>query len=484
MSLSLIPADTRLRRFVCVGGEVLFPVTFPFFAASDLLVTRLRAGVETTLALTTDYTVAGAGSPAGGSVTLLIAAVAGDVLAIRSAQPVARTDQFVDGAALTAAALNAQFARWWIALQQAVTAIDRRIQMSETDGPGNWVLPPAAVRASRYLAFDVTGNALIAAAGTANPPISTFAATLVDDTTPAEAQTTLGGTTTGRALFTAASASAARATIGAANIGGDTFTDSVSVQGDLTLTLASPSLILSKTNPGTNLIAGNTGANRRWEIWMGDSVNESGANAGSRWALSAFSDAGVYLGSPLVVDRATRRVQVEQAAVDSNNPLRLGEFNAAWATALRVLSVTDVASAVGQVDITLPAGWSMFQLLIGDYRPSANGNLLLRTSADGVTFASGASDYFEGGATSSISLGGAKGNDTEPGLWACSVFPGAATNPRFTVTAHKVSDWAGAAADRSVVGGYRQAAGRQLAIRLIPSAGTINRATIRLIGVQ
>jgi hypothetical protein len=47
------------------------------------------------------------------------------------------------------------------------------------------------------------------------PTVSTYAATLLDDVDANEAQTTLGATSTGKAVFTAVDATAARAAIGA-----------------------------------------------------------------------------------------------------------------------------------------------------------------------------------------------------------------------------------------------------------------------------
>jgi hypothetical protein len=68
-----------------------------------------------------------------------------------------------------------------------------------------------------------TGTVWIAAATLAgaipSSAITPWALTLVDDTTAAEARSTLGGTATGQALFTAADASAARVTLGGGVVG-------------------------------------------------------------------------------------------------------------------------------------------------------------------------------------------------------------------------------------------------------------------------
>lgn len=174
MTISLVPADERIRRFDCTGGETLFPVTYPFFAAADLLVLRERAAATTTLTLDVDYAVAGAGEPSGGAVTLAAPAEAGDRIVIASAQPVARTAEWQDGAALTARALNAEFARWWIALQDQARDAARSLRLPVADGGLSLELPPATERANRMLGFDAAGEAVVIVPNAGNLALTPF----------------------------------------------------------------------------------------------------------------------------------------------------------------------------------------------------------------------------------------------------------------------------------------------------------------------
>ena len=175
MTLSLIPADDRVRRFVCTGGETVFNITFPVFAAADVQVLRVRALVTTTLAQPSDYTVAGAGGPSGFTVTLTAPALAGDVVVVVSAQPASRTAQWTDGQALRAQALNAEFARWWIALQQIRRDSVRAIKTPITDPLTSIEMPPAADRANRFLAFNAVGEPI--AVGSPDAPLGAVART-------------------------------------------------------------------------------------------------------------------------------------------------------------------------------------------------------------------------------------------------------------------------------------------------------------------
>jgi hypothetical protein len=201
MTLSLIPDDDRFRRYVCTGGETDFPVTFPFFAATDLVVARTRGGVETVLNLGVDYTVTGAGNPAGGTVTLTAAAQAGDIVVVLGEQPVARTSEWTDGQALTARALNAEMARQFILHQQVRREITRSLRLSVTEPATELRLPPLSARANRLLGFDAAGAPVPAVPNTGNLVVTPFAQTLLDDADAAAARATLGTEAAGDARY-------------------------------------------------------------------------------------------------------------------------------------------------------------------------------------------------------------------------------------------------------------------------------------------
>lgn len=193
MTISTIAEDERVRRYVAAGGETAFPVPFPFFSAADLAVLRVRGLDVTTLTRPADYSVAGAGEQAGGSITLTAAAQAGDVIVIVSAQPVERTSAWVDGAALTARALNAELGRWWIALQQLRAVQRRTLSLPVVDPPATWELPPAALRANKVLGFDTTGQPIVTtptSVGGVSP--SAFGALLIQTAGPTAARALLG----------------------------------------------------------------------------------------------------------------------------------------------------------------------------------------------------------------------------------------------------------------------------------------------------
>lgn len=78
-----VSTTTSRTSYAGNGSTVAFTVPFYFLADADLVVIKTSsAGIETTLVLNTDYTVAGAGVVAGGTVTCTTAPASGESLVI------------------------------------------------------------------------------------------------------------------------------------------------------------------------------------------------------------------------------------------------------------------------------------------------------------------------------------------------------------------------------------------------------------------
>ncbi|WP_278008574.1 glycosyl hydrolase family 28-related protein, partial [Roseococcus thiosulfatophilus] len=157
MSITTIPASTRRRDYVMTGGETVLPVPFPFYEASDIQVQRERASLLVTLNNPADYTLSGVGTQEGGAATLTAPAQAGDLLVVRSIQPLARSTQFDDGGALPARSLNDELNRIVISQQQLEAGQASALRLPFNEGTAS-PLPPPAQRANRLLAFDAQGR--------------------------------------------------------------------------------------------------------------------------------------------------------------------------------------------------------------------------------------------------------------------------------------------------------------------------------------
>jgi hypothetical protein len=174
-----ISSTTRIAGpFVGNGTASAFPFTFKVFAAGDLDVIRLATstGVETTLVLTTDYTVAlniDQDSNPGGTVTLVAGPLAtGFTLTITSdianLQPTDLTNQ----GGFYPEVITDSFDRATIQIQQMAGEVSRSIKAPISDGSPDMELPAASVRANTFLAFDANGVPTVQAASSSASPTS------------------------------------------------------------------------------------------------------------------------------------------------------------------------------------------------------------------------------------------------------------------------------------------------------------------------
>ena len=163
--------------FIGNGTASVFPFTFKVFQASDLDVIKLTisTGVESTLVLTTDYTVSLNGdqdSNPGGNVTLTAGALAaGYTLTITSdianLQPTDLTNQ----GGFYPEVITDSLDRATIQIQQMADDLTRSIKTPISDGLAlNMELPTAAQRANSFFAFDASGEPTMVTAGSSGAP--------------------------------------------------------------------------------------------------------------------------------------------------------------------------------------------------------------------------------------------------------------------------------------------------------------------------
>ena len=158
------------------GTATVFSFAFKVFTATNLQVVRVdtSTGLESTLVLTTDYTVslnADQDSNPGGNVTLLAVLATGFNMIITSdianLQPTDLTNQGGFYPEVITDALD----RATIQIQQMADELTRSIKIPVTDGLSlDMELPTAAVRANSFLAFDATGEPTVVTAGSSNAP--------------------------------------------------------------------------------------------------------------------------------------------------------------------------------------------------------------------------------------------------------------------------------------------------------------------------
>jgi hypothetical protein len=144
---------TRRVQFTGNTGTGPFAFTFNILQASDIVVYKNNV-LQT---LTTDYTVT-INANGTGSITMVSALVATDVLIIVGGRELSRTTDFVTSGDLLAASLNEQLDSNVIMSQQLDERISRAVRSQPGDELMDLYLPLKADRADKVLSFDTEGN--------------------------------------------------------------------------------------------------------------------------------------------------------------------------------------------------------------------------------------------------------------------------------------------------------------------------------------
>ena len=165
-----ISSTTRTAGpFTGNGTASVFPFTFKVFQVGDLLVSSvvIATGVESTLALTADYTVAlnaNQDSNPGGAVTLTAGVLAaGYRLLITSELANLQLTEFLNQGGFYPEVLTTSLDRATILIQQLQEVLNLALQFPIADPITNNVLPSAERRAGMLLGFDANGAPIVVA---------------------------------------------------------------------------------------------------------------------------------------------------------------------------------------------------------------------------------------------------------------------------------------------------------------------------------
>lgn len=167
-----ISSENRVAGpYIGNDAATAFPFAFKVFGASDLQVVLTDSdGAESTLTLTTDYTVtlnSNQDSNPGGTVTLPAVLATGYKLTVTSSIiPLQATDLTNQGGFYPKVITNA-LDKLTILIQQLLNGLGRSIKLPISDSAMNVTLPAASVRASKALGFDANGQPIAVPAGSA-----------------------------------------------------------------------------------------------------------------------------------------------------------------------------------------------------------------------------------------------------------------------------------------------------------------------------
>ncbi len=285
-----VPLSTRSVSYTATAGQTALPVPFPVLAASDLVVTLVRGGGRSTLALSSAYAVTGAGQQSGAQVVLVTPALAGDIYLIEGALTPLRQTNILSNGPLPSDALNTDANALTIMVQELRRDVNRSIRRAGEDtSTGSNLLPDGA--ASSVLAFDANGNviaiplsALGSGGGGGTPmvlpvPVSEGGTGATDPAT-ARADLGLGQAAT---LDSIDQAHLAAGAVGPTQIAAGAVTPSALALGTVTLVVEAATLTVPPPSPQQGMAwlvgIGSTAG------WAGQANNIAVADGGGGWTF-------------------------------------------------------------------------------------------------------------------------------------------------------------------------------------------------------
>ncbi len=142
------------------GATTAFAVPFYFLADSQLAVSLYSAaGVQTVQVLGTNYSVTGAGVPAGGTVTMTVAPASGTSLVIARGVPLTQGTDLLPNDRLPAETVEQSLDKLTMLVQQVNEDAVRSIRAPIGDSSSlDMRLPTAANRLRKLIGFDSTGK--------------------------------------------------------------------------------------------------------------------------------------------------------------------------------------------------------------------------------------------------------------------------------------------------------------------------------------
>jgi len=150
-----VNSDNYPLTYTLTGSAQVVALSSYFLENGDLLVTKNSGGTITTLAIDDDYTLAGAGNEAGGTLTMVAGANA-DIITISRNATIEQPEDLTTAGAFPATTIEVMVDRIAMQVQQIKAEVKRALRLTLADS----VVSALAVssRVSKYLGFDASGN--------------------------------------------------------------------------------------------------------------------------------------------------------------------------------------------------------------------------------------------------------------------------------------------------------------------------------------
>jgi hypothetical protein len=253
-----ISSETNRVSYTGNGVTTAFSFPYYFLADEDLVVIsrNISSGAETVKAITTDYTVAGALSSGGGTITMLSAPTSAVKLSIYRDPAVTQTLDLVENDPLPAESVERAFDRGTMITQRLNDRLDRAVRL--TDGFAASFDPqlPAVLTADSTLQINSAGTGL--SIGPTASAISGAQAAATSAAASATAATSSATAAAGSATSAAGSATAAQgyAAAASANAASGLFATLSNKSADFTITADTDNTTLYMVDTSSGNVSG------------------------------------------------------------------------------------------------------------------------------------------------------------------------------------------------------------------------------------
>lgn len=160
----LVNDNTPRAQYTATASQTVFAYPFAIFVEADLKVYQTLSGVDADdtadiLVLTTDYTISGEGTTAGGNVTLVSGAAAGDIITIERDLAMERTSDYQTLGDFASTALNDDLDKLVMMAQQNESSLERTFKVRSSDSSITDFDYPAP-ESGKYIRFNGAGTGL------------------------------------------------------------------------------------------------------------------------------------------------------------------------------------------------------------------------------------------------------------------------------------------------------------------------------------
>jgi hypothetical protein len=152
--------ETTVNKLSYNGNDSTVAFATPRFNADADIVAVLEdsSGVETTLTLTTDYSLSGAGNPSGGTLTMVTAPATGEILSIKNAPSITQETDYVENDAFPAESHERALDKLTLICQSLEEKLGRAITFQISSDTTSITVPEPD--AGKALVWNITEDAL------------------------------------------------------------------------------------------------------------------------------------------------------------------------------------------------------------------------------------------------------------------------------------------------------------------------------------